>query len=360
MHAARAFTAALVLAALAAEVGGATAAGVQRPSYRAALESYRGGDTAAAFNAIVQFRPIDIDHEFGDLIKAENTRVKKEGGPRTWLQVAAVMQLEYSQTRGDTIFSLNGRTIARDQAWTPVLALYDPPRGRRAEGPGTDAEFLRAWFRYEVVRETGRGRWPFASRVLQEADAQIGEDAELLLAKGALHELAWRTEHDEERPLEFHGDLAAAETALGRAIEIDPKLDEARLRLGRVQGKRAEADAALATLAALRSPATEAGFVYLARLFEGEVLESTREFEKAEAAYRAAIAAMPSAESAQIALANLLHGAGRRDEALRRILDLSAGANTRAKNDPWILYRTGEAWRQDDYFDALRALVVRP
>jgi tetratricopeptide (TPR) repeat protein len=286
--------------------------------------------------------------------------VKQQGGPRTWLQTAAVVQLEQSLARGPLMFYMNGRGSGRDQAWSAVTPRYDPPRSRRPEGPGTDHAFLRAWFHYVVVHEASRGRWSFALELCREGETQLGDDAELLLAAAAIHEVAWRMEHDDERsPGDLHGDLGAAETMLKRGIELDPTLDEARLRLGRVQAKRGESQAALETLSRLQRPQTEAGFVYLARLFEGEVHQDLREDDKAEAAYLAAIAALPSGQSAQIALAHVLHEMGRRDDALQRISGLATGASTGARNDPWLLYMAGEAWRQENYLDTLRAIVRR-
>ena len=235
--------------------------------------------------------------------------------------------------------------------------LYDPPRGRRPEGPGTDHAFLQAWFRFMAAHYAARGQWKSASEAIATGRAQIGDDPDLLLADGALQEIAWRMEHDEGRSVPYHGDLGEAETALARALEIDPALDEARLRLGRVQAKHGKGAAALQTLAQLRAGTTEAAFVYLARLFEGDVYDGLGDFEKAEQAYQAAIAIMPEAESAQIALAHLLHAAGRRDEALQRVTALVSDARVEARKDPWLLYEGGVAWRGPNYLNALKALV---
>jgi tetratricopeptide (TPR) repeat protein len=325
--------------------------------YRSILEVYRAGNSKDALAALEKLDSAEVELALRTLVKVENDRVIVEGGPRIWLQTAAVVQLEQSLIRGPLTFVMQGRGPGRDLAWKAVTPLYDPPRGHRPEGPGTDHAFLRAWFHYVVPHETSRGRWVSALQLFKEGEGQLGEDAELLLAAAATHELAWRAEHDEEHEVQMHGDLPAAETMLRRATEIDPALDEARVRLGRVQAKRGESQAALETLSRLQAPKTEAGFVYLARLFEGEIHEGLQQYDRAEAAYRAANAALPSAESAQIALAHLLHQMGRRDEALERVNALATGASTDARNDPWLLYLAGESWRQPNYLDALRAIV---
>lgn len=326
--------------------------------YRPILETYRAGDRQAALAALASLNSYEVESAIRDLISQENKRAKKEGGPRIWLHTAAVVQLEQSLVRGQMVFSLNGRTSGRDQSWSAVTPLYDPPRGQRPDGPGTDQAFLRAWFHYIVIHETSRGRWVIALQMFHEGETQIGDDAELLLAGAAIHELAWRAEHVEEhRPPQMHGDLAAAETMLRRAIELDPSLDEARLRLGRVQATRGESQAALETLSTLTEPRTEAGFVYLARLFEGEVHQDLHAYDKAEASYRASMAALPTGEAAQIALAHLFHETGRRDEALRRVTATASGATTDARNDPWLFYGAGVTWRQENYLAALRAIV---
>lgn len=329
-----------------------------RPSYRSILETYRAGNREAAIAALAEYEHLEVAKKLQQLIKDEHDRVRRDGGPRVWLQTAALVHLEYALVHGSTIYTFNGRGTGRDQSWIPVRALYDPPRGRRPEGPGTDHAFLVAWFRFMVVDATAHGRWPFALEIFREGRAQVGDDPELLLAAAALHEVAWRREHEEEQPNQpVHGDLAAAETLLQRAIEVDPALDEARLRLGRVQTKRGELPAALATLAPLQSLRTEPAFVFLARLFEGDAYEAVPDLPKAEAAYRAAIAAMATGQSARLALANVLHKSGRRDDAANGVVAVATGARSDATDDPWVHYALGVAWRRANYLAALRVTV---
>lgn len=334
-------------------------------AYKTVLEAYRGGDSAAAVAAIGRMGAVDVSREVQALIDAENKAMKADRDrphPRIWLQTAAVVHDEYAMSlEGQTdLKTFRIRTMHSDAASKAVRALYEPPANRRPKGPGSDHEFIRAWMRFKAAHEQARGQWRNAYWPVMDPHIFLGEDdSELLLARGALNETTWRIEHEEGRSVQFEGDLGKAEAAFRRALELDPRLEEAQLRLGRVLALRGQTDAALTALAGLKAGSADAGVACLARLFEGDVHEGRGDIGRAEAAYRAAVAAMPSAQSAQLALANVLYAMGRRDEAARAISVLATGAAPDIRNDPWVFYMRGIGWRDEGYLDVLRHMVRR-
>jgi tetratricopeptide (TPR) repeat protein len=246
-----------------------------------------------------------------------------------------------------------------DIAATLARSLFDPPRGHRSDRAGSDEAFLRVWFRYLAAEWMSRGPYNKAWDAIDMGRQQAGEDAELDLAEGALHELTWRLAHEErQRVFGFAGDLEHAERALKKALGVDPHLDEARLRLARVQTKRGRPADAIDTLAPMESPATEPGFLYLARLFEGDAWEAQQELRRAEAAYRAAMAVLPQSASAPLSLAHLLFIHGRRDEASDLVRSLATSATAQSQQEPWLPYRLGTSWRSTGYLDDLRDIVM--
>lgn len=334
------------------------------PSYRAVLEMYRAGDTDGAVAAAAHFTPEDIKKALKALV-AEETRAKQAGLPRMWLRTAAMVHLECALLAERAV---DARATDREASQMLIAAQfvralspdlrYETRTTLREEEPGSDAAFVRTWFRFIVAHEIGVKRWKMASEDIDRGLKETVSDPEILLAQGALHEVTWYQKHEEGRTyFAYSGDLGVAERALQAAVDAEPELDEARLRLGRVQGMRGEAAAALRTLAMLQPDRTEPGFLYLARLFEGDVQEAAGDLTAAERAYTTAMESMPAAQSAQIARAHVRHAMGRRDEVVREVTALAEGSSVIAATDPWLFYRDGVGWRAAGYLDALRAMV---
>jgi tetratricopeptide (TPR) repeat protein len=138
-----------------------------------------------------------------------------------------------------------------------------------------------------------------------------------------------------------------------RALENDPDVGgEALMRLGAMQmprrggptirfigdgdQRKPSPDAALEAFEQVDARTRDPYVVYLARYFSAQLFEQQRKLEDAEAAYRGAVAAVPHAQSATVALASLLFRDGRRAEAQKLIADMLA-AEPRPV-DPWRTY----------------------
>lgn len=95
-------------------------------------------------------------------------------------------------------------------------------------------------------------------------------------------------------------------------------------------------DEALTNLSRPEALTRDPYVVFLARYFTGRIFEQQRKLSDAEAAYRGAVAAVPHAQSATVALASLLFRDGRRAEAEKLIADMLAADPRPA--DPWRTY----------------------
>jgi tetratricopeptide (TPR) repeat protein len=354
-----------------------TPARAQRLSYREILETYRKGDISAALTALSELTTDDVELAVKTLIETErlrHVRVERAEGRaptvaseqvrmehRVWLQAALLLHTEARFALENALAAdLRPAHLPHAVLAKRLLAALElpPAVSRRTEELASDNTFLRPWYLLMIAYEQGRGFWPRAMDYVPAARKQCGDHPEMLLAIGAIHEMAWMFEHQEGRKVGVSGDLKEAEAADRGALAGNPQLVEARLRLGRVLTWRGDFDGAVRTLAELRPDTTERGFLYLARLFEGDVLERHGDLDRAAPAYSAAIDALPASPSARIALAHLRHLEGKRSEAADRVTAVAAEAKrTDDGADPWLWYLRGTAWRAPAYLDVLRAMV---
>jgi hypothetical protein len=136
-----------------------------------------------------------------------------------------------------------------------------------------------------------------------------------------------------------------------RALEHDPDVGgEATMRLGAMQvrwrsnslmpgmqrHRGGDSAAALDAFARAETLTRDPYVIFLARYFTAQLLEREDDRRKAEAAYRGAVAAVPHAQSATLALAAFVARDGRRAEAQQLVKDV-LDANPRPL-DPWRAY----------------------
>jgi tetratricopeptide (TPR) repeat protein len=149
-------------------------------------------------------------------------------------------------------------------------------------------------------------------------------------------------------------DLADAQAALTKALQRDPNLLEARLRLGRVLLLRGKPREALAELERVGRESSNPAQIYMARMFEGRCHERLGDARGAAAAFEAAIERMPRAQAGLVALGRALDRLGENQraqnafgEAMKPVVD----------PDPWLHYVKGQRDRIDSLADELRSLV---
>lgn len=181
-----------------------------------------------------------------------------------------------------------------------------------------------------LVGDTNIGRGAAAGEIgniqdeikhLDHAQARFPKEARFMLAQGIARDRAWPE------------DAEQAYTALLNDPDVG---GEASMRLGAMRLRQRRLDDALQSLEHGATLTRDPYVVFLARYFAGKALEQQRRSDRAEAAYRGAVAAIPHAQSASIALAALLFRDGRRGAAYE-LMDGMLAANP-APLDPWRAY----------------------
>lgn len=233
---------------------------------------------------------------------------------------------------------------------------------------------LLRWFR-DRYRE---GTWPREARGLRPRDFYLAlASAELIMARPvtarAVADESLRSDgHDAQMRLlagcareteaVIRGghwvdkELRGAERYFGEALDDDPALLEARLRLGWVLVRRGRAEKARPLLRTVAETPGDPGRRALAWLFLGKAHEEREDARAAIEAYRRATEIAPHFQAAHVALAHALEEhAG--DEAAQEVLAAFFLESSRSwvRDDPWNAYPFGPPeMRLGRPFEALR------
>jgi tetratricopeptide (TPR) repeat protein len=199
-----------------------------------------------------------------------------------------------------------------DTAWTISTLLQSPALRLR---------FQRDWlltsglFHHELifVSVPGEAFWR-ADRFLHEAVKRYPEDAEILLAAGALLEWSGSLAGGDR------GNLKEAEDLYSRVLAITPSDPEALLRHGSVLEKRDRAAEAEGPLRRLLEQGGEPNLLYRCRMVLGRLAEKDGRLEEAIEHYQRASGSIPSWQVASIARGHVLHLSGLHDQA-REVLE---------------------------------------
>jgi tetratricopeptide (TPR) repeat protein len=161
------------------------------------------------------------------------------------------------------------------------------------------------------------------------------------------------TTEDGERGSLPSATLAGAEVRYEKALAVDPRLVEARLRLGRIRLLRGRAAEALRDFDWVAAEASQPRQRYLARLFKGRALEVRGELAGAATAYLGAVEEVPMAQTALIAVGGALDGLGDGEAAQLALAAATAGVKP---HDPWLGYKLGQPERLPGLLQDLRTL----
>jgi tetratricopeptide (TPR) repeat protein len=126
--------------------------------------------------------------------------------------------------------------------------------------------------------------------------------------------------------------------------------DEASMRLGFLYLRIGQPGLAVKTLDEAGRERGEPQIVYLSHLFRGRALERLDRDAEAVDAYRAAVAAVPGAQTAALALAAALVKVGQRTAAA----DIAQQSVIMPAQDPWFFYGKTSTRRWPALLDALR------
>jgi tetratricopeptide (TPR) repeat protein len=149
-------------------------------------------------------------------------------------------------------------------------------------------------------------------------------------------------------------EMRRAEQLYKRALERNPQLVEARIRLGRVLGLRGRHEEAVGQLRQGLST-TEPLLQFYANLFLGGEFEALGNGTEARRSYERAVALHPTAQSPLFGLSRVADQAGDRvaaREAIGRVLMLPPDDMERA--DPWWVYDAVHARAVDRLLEELR------
>jgi tetratricopeptide (TPR) repeat protein len=146
--------------------------------------------------------------------------------------------------------------------------------------------------------------------------------------------------------------LRDAEGYFRRALILNPRRADARLRLGHVLLERGKPQDAADELRRVLATTTDSELRYFGSMFLGAAEETLGHLDDAGRAYVAASEVYPRAQSPYLALSELARRRGDRSASIVQIQRLFELHDDR--DDPWWSYRTAQAKHADDLLTQLR------
>ena len=267
---------------------------------------------------------------------------------------------------GIRVQSLDGEAIGFGGGpihWQMARLLFDAAR------PGGDA-VARRW--YIATAAWMQSREQHDTTHLRHAREMFPDDAALQFLSGCQQETyagpaVQSIAKTAVLPAGYHVDIESesaalrdAETFFRRALALDPRQDEARVRLGHVllaRGRPQEADDELRKVDTTQQSAE---LQYYHAMFLGQAEESLGHAEQARDSYTRASSLFPDAQSPYLALGALATRRGDRAAALKEMERLFAVPFTTAESDePWWSYRVAQARNADELLDTLFRSIGR-
>ena len=251
------------------------------------------------------------------------------------------------------------RSIHWDIARRIASALVAPPARECAVDPATmrcnpasleerppGERIARAWVRTVVALEHDWGEFGLTHSPLAFGALLFPDDPVLPLYEGTLHQAFAdpRVQHfiATSPPAVFRvrdrdTELGLAEAGFRRALEMDPKLVEARIRLAHVVGLRGRAGEAVALARQSLDGSLPSFLEFYAAMVLGRGETALGRAAEARAAFEQAAARYPRAQSPQVALTHVALIDGRTADGVETAL--AFGRRWRDEiNDPWDWY----------------------
>jgi tetratricopeptide (TPR) repeat protein len=322
------------------------------PAYLAVLNRYASGQRTAALAEMAAWPEGRLRGELTRLAalrRAARACPSDTCGARSlWsgLPLRAGLMLHVDAALGDWRAGRSAR-LAESAAAEYVEMMRDDPR---------HAEFVRRVLESTVAVHHLEMRWGTALDWGERALKIAPGSTVVLLAMAAIEEMAGTLVAPAERPRapvdpsarrmvarveadrEARDHFRRARELARRAHATDPAGAEARLRLGRLAWRLGELEDAKVELHAIVAGGAPLPLLFLARLFLGGIAEDEGRLEDALAAYEAAVALLPEAQSAGVALSEARHRQGDAPGARRALHAGLAAAGRRKANDPFWDY----------------------
>jgi tetratricopeptide (TPR) repeat protein len=322
----------LAIVALTVSVEGISGQGLVG-AYNDAVVRYQQGDADIAAERIASWSATDLK-------QAEQVSIRNHNQVR-WAESAAMLHTEVVLRGKVTTPSAISLHLGLAEAILENTAHEDLSRDFVA--------FRRRWYALAASRFLSRTNPDAAFGYVDRGLHLFRDDGRLRMLAGIVEEMrAHVTDgnlHDRETiavalPTAARRRLVSAEGEYRHALELEPTLDEARVRLGRVLSLRNELNAARRELEMVTGAATTR-VRYLAHLFRGFVAESEHDFASARHEYEAALELGPSWETPYIALTFVEQAMGRDEIARELMARFAAGSNRPVPDDPWWTYQSG-------------------
>jgi tetratricopeptide (TPR) repeat protein len=147
---------------------------------------------------------------------------------------------------------------------------------------------------------------------------------------------------------------AIAERYYRQALDVQPDLFDASLRLGRILLETSRVDEALAHLTQSATRATSSKERYLARLFLGRAYVRAQRWQEAIAAYTDADSLLPQCQTAALALSYAHQRHGDKERAQAQVTIALDRSKQGPCEDPWWEYEFGYGRRAEALLDELR------
>ena len=223
--------------------------------------------------------------------------------------------------------------------------------------------FVRDWYRATVA--TGQASEYFDSLQLGEGLQLFPEDPELLLMKGAEREamaspLFQAFARSVSNTVMMTGirsvgrELGTAADFYRRALEANPQLAEARVRLGRVLVLQDRHEEAVRHLEIALDADLDPRHRYFALLFLGSAREGLGQLDAAIHAFEQAAARHESTRVPHLAIARIARERGDRTLVTASLDRALAPIGVDDAIDPWWLYRSAQGRRRAPWLDDVR------
>jgi tetratricopeptide (TPR) repeat protein len=152
-------------------------------------------------------------------------------------------------------------------------------------------------------------------------------------------------------------ELGKAERLFRQSLEQNPKQVEARIRLGRVLGRRGRHQDAIVELRRATMETQNRLLQYYGQMFLGAEAAALDLADEARRAYQRASELYPNAQSPHLAMSALAARMGNRAEALSAIEPVVTADDPLISDDPWWSYYTSQARDLVGIVDALHEAI---
>lgn len=185
----------------------------------------------------------------------------------------------------------------------------------------------RQWYVATTAEVQSIRHLAFARENIEAALKLFSDDSTILLYAGALHE-TWASPSNQNTQLPMRRsavyeskkeELKKARKFYRKAIESDPDMSEAYLRLGRVSGLLGSHREAIDALQKAGSGIDDPKLTYYVSLFLGREFEMVSRYEQARARYEEAARLFPAAQSPLLSLSQLSHRSSDTESAMSAI-----------------------------------------